>query len=103
LTHLLNNHYPEQTCKGYLLYELIQSEKFLNNLQSKFLNSEKKVQMPKISFGFPEEYLALSEGLKEFVELEIFGHPIDAYEIFAHYNDKKINHSKVKEEFEKIR
>lgn len=71
-------------------------------MQSKFLNSEKKVQMPKISFGFPEEYLALSEGLKEFVELEIFGHPIDAYEIFAHYNDKKINHSKVKEEFEKI-
>lgn len=59
LAYLLKNNSSVQSCRGYLLYEMIHSEKFMLNLKEKLI-TDMEVSIPPIKFGIPDEYLSLS-------------------------------------------
>ena len=69
----------------------------------KLLDEKAEISIPKINFGFPEEYLSISEGLKEFLMMEAMNKPVEAYDLISFYMDLSINSKLVKENFEVIR
>lgn len=68
------------------------------NLKEKLI-TDMEVMIPPIKFGIPDEYLSLSEGLREFLNIEMMNDPVKAYDLIAFYMDISMNDETVKKEF----
>ena len=68
------------------------------NLKGKLI-TDMEVHIPALKFGIPEEYLSLSEGIREFMNIEIMNDPIRAYDLISFYMDISINNAQVRKEF----
>ena len=68
-------------------------------MRRKLLDEKAEIEIPKINFGLPEEYMSISEGLKEFMLMEAMNKPVEAFDIISFYMDVSIKNKLVKENF----
>lgn len=70
--YAITEKFPNETCKGILIMETIANSSFKGSLANKLVSDDSDLSFQRLNFGIPDEYFAVSDTLKNFLNKEAF-------------------------------